>query len=397
MKKLIVLAVAAMFATSAFAGDMKWNGGTGMRYSSSEYNDGLSSNDANGKDRSKQMKKDWAYKANVGATGGSGDVEYGFDIRTATAANNPYINYNNAGDGAIALSQAWFSYNHDFGVVDLTATFGRQKNVFMFDKAEQIFNGGVNFDGFGWQFKMGSFGLNAAQYIIGAHTANNTVGSSTYTKTDSLDNGVTTQNKFAVLYGFQPHMNWKFSDEISTKLAVAFYNWNNVDNNSNQVGGYNSATLNTSAVSSTYRVANPLQWAFTNSWDLPYTLAFNGEYVMNKKNFYPDAAVTEVSNKALSLGLSYGKVKKAHDWSIGYMYGDKGLAASINGFASEKFLADNTGHTVNVDYKLADNFNLGFKAMWLKQKDKKNSSGVAITTAQEQKASHMEFTAGVTF
>jgi len=412
MKKLIVLAVAAMFATSAFAGDLNWNGSTGVRYSGATYDDQLNSTTTVGAgggavNTSKQTMRDHAIRANLGATGGSGNVEYGTAIRTGTTANTDYVNYNNAGGLTIGLSEAWFKYSHDFGMVDVSAIFGRQKNVFVFDASQQLFDNDVNFDGFGWNFKMGSFGLNAAQYILGAHTANGTVGASNYTKTDATEALVSGTRKMSVLYGFQPYMNWKFADEISAMFALGFYNWTNYDSATNRIhGGYNSSTLNTSAATGTVPVHNPKQWQFYTAWDLPFNLGVNAEYIMNKKTQYLQSAGNtfsvqqsgnEADRNAYSVGINYGKVKKAHDWSVGYAYGSKGIASVINTFSNDKFLADNKGHTVMAKYALADNFNLGFKGLWLKEKANKDDVGVGVTTAQSQKTTYWEVTAGVAF
>jgi len=411
MKKLIVLAVAAMFATNAFAADMKWNGSAGWRYESTNYDDQLNSTNATGQNMSKQMRRAHALRANLGATGGSGNVEYGAAVRTNNAANTDWANVNNAADLTIGLSEAWFKYSHDFGVVDVAATIGRQANVFAFDASQQLFDNDVHFDGFGWKFTMGSFGLNASQYILGAHTANGTVGASSYTKTDATDAVPTTQNKFSVLYGFQPWMNWKFTDEISTMFAVGYYLWNNYDSPTNTIhGGYNTFTLNTSAsgAGATVQVDNPKQWQFYNTWSLPFNLGFSWELVLNKKYYYPLATETiEMDNTAFTAGLAYGKVKRAHDWAIGYNYGSKGLASVINTFTYDKFAADNKGHTIWAKYALADNFHLGWKGLFLKEKAKKDESGRDIGSAAatggtamanyEQKTNYWELTAGVTF
>ena len=43
MKNVIVLAVAALFATNAVAAEMKWNGSAGWRYENTSNNDSLDS------------------------------------------------------------------------------------------------------------------------------------------------------------------------------------------------------------------------------------------------------------------------------------------------------------------------------------------------------------------
>ena len=51
----------------------------------------------------------------------------------------------------------------------------------------------------------------------------------------------------------------------------------------------------------------------------------------------------------------------------------------IDGYTNDKFAADTKGHTVVVGYSLADNFNLGFKWMNLKEKELISTSGTSTT------------------
>lgn len=410
MKKLIVLAVAAMFATSAaHAADMKWNGSAGWRYSQTSYDDGLNSAVA-AQNVSKQVKKDHAMRANLGVTGGSSNTEYGAAVSTSSgAANSDYANVNQATDPGIGLSEAWFKYSYDFGTVDFSAIFGRQNNVFAYDASQQLFDNDVHFDGFAQRFTMGSFGLNVAEYILGARTTTaGTVNASSFTQTDATQSGVNNR-KFMSLVGFQPHMKWKFTDEISTMFAVGYYLWAYDGATNRDHGGYNSNTLNGTtgvpANSNVTSVHNPKQWQFYNTWDLPFKLAASWEYVINKKFNYGTTVVNatnqEVDHKAFSIGLSYGKVRKAHDWAVGYAYGSKGIGSVINTFSNDKFLADNKGHTVWAKYAIDNNFNIGWKGYFLKEKSNKNAStGLSETGAnvsQSQKTNYWELTAGVNF
>jgi len=416
MKKLIVLAVAAMFATSAAnAADMKWSGSAGWRFEHTNYDDQLNSKSnvgttagVAGKDISKQMTRTHAVRANLGVTGGQGNVEYGAAVRTTGATiNTDYVSPNNSLDRAIGLSEAWFKYSHDFGMVDMEAVFGRQTNVFAYDASQQLFDNDVRFDGFAQQFKFGMFGLNMSQYILGAHTANNTVGASTYTKTENTEANPNTQHNFSTLIGFQPTMKWKFTDEINAMFAVGYYLWN-YDAVANTIGGgYNSSTLNPNAVTGTVKVDNPKQWQLYTAWDLPFHLGASFEYIMNKKTFYRyggatagEATAIEADNKAWSLGLTYGKVRHAHDWAVGYAYGVKGLASVLGTYSNDKFAPDNKGHTVWAKYALGDNLNIGWRGMFLKEKSHKLSTGAPYSGAnntQDQKTNYWELTAGVTF
>ncbi|MGZ6404323.1 MAG: hypothetical protein ACXWTJ_22905, partial [Bdellovibrionota bacterium] len=105
MKNLIVLAVATLFATTASAAEMKWNGSAGWRYSQTKNDDGLGSLDsvANSKDVSTAKNKAHQMRANFGATGGWEHVEYGFGLRTNNATNDDYVTVNQNADKAIGL------------------------------------------------------------------------------------------------------------------------------------------------------------------------------------------------------------------------------------------------------------------------------------------------------
>lgn len=438
MKKLIVLAVASLFATSAIAGEMKWSGSAGWRYDGTKYDDNLGATStaagiANGKNVSQQKIKSHALRANLGVSGGWENVEWGFGMRTggANATNSDWENVQAARDLGVDVEQAWFRYVRDFGSLDLAATFGRQMNVFASDGwSQQLFDNDVRFDGIGWQFKFGMFGLNASQYVLGAKSQG-VNGASTHTSTEATKADPTTQSKFNTLFGFQPHMTWKFTDEIETMFAVGYYIWNDDSNTNATGGGYNSNTLNANSTkpaipngngANGFRMHNPRQWQFFNTWTLPYKLSAQWEYVMNKESKYSTATLAgytngsrnvDVSKSAFALGLKYGDVKKAHDWSVSYVYGSKGIASTINAYANNLVLADNKGHTLNAAYALADNFHLGFKWFSMKEKEKKNvtdvaaagntsaqTSGVAYAgnqSQQEQATKYMELTAGVMF
>ena len=141
MKKLIVLAVASLFATSAVAGEMKWNGSAGWRWVSTKQSDGLESknNTTANKDVSTLKSKAHNVRANLGVSGGWENVEWGVGVRTTSAANNDWKAVQNAGDHAAAFELAWFRYLKDFGALDINVTVGRQKNVFAYDETSQNF------------------------------------------------------------------------------------------------------------------------------------------------------------------------------------------------------------------------------------------------------------------
>ncbi|MGZ3740519.1 MAG: hypothetical protein ACXVB9_14155, partial [Bdellovibrionota bacterium] len=425
---------------------MKWNGSAGWRYNQNKHDDGLNSvvsgtTGAGGKGTSIQTDKSHAMRANLGVTGGWENIEWGMGMRTTGARNTDYVNVTSAGDQVFGLEQAWFRYLKDFNSVNMSLTIGRQKNVFAYDMgAQSLFDNDVRFDGFGWNFKFGMFGFNAAQYVLGSvtHAATNgaiagqptssTANASSFSVTDSSESSATGTKHFQMLYAFQPHMNWKFSDEIEAMFSVAYYRWV-YEGAANQTGGgvgaQNNGAGNTipPIASSAFKMDNRSQWDFLANVTLPYNLAFTGDLVKSNAAAYDNQSIsgynglsTTVSSTAWTLGLTYGKLRKAQDFTIGYAYGTKGIGSVINTFTNDKFLADNKGHTVVVGYSMADNFNLGFKWMNLQEKERVSTQGTATTGAlagnaysnsaagvagvnanQKMKTNYWELTAGVAF
>ena len=404
MKNLFVMAVATMFATNAFAAEMKWNGSAGWRYWQNSQDDGLGSlnSAALGQDVSKTKTRTHELRANLGVTGGWEHVEYGFGLRTSKgAANDDYVTVGNNLDKTIGLDQAWMRYVRDFGSLDLGVTVGRQKNALVYDQQwETLFSNNVRWDGFGWNLKFGMFGFNAAQYVLGsvqhagagASATTSTQNTSSYSVTDSSQNNPQTTQRFQVLYAFQPHLNWKFSDEIEAMFAVSYYRWV-YEGAQNAIGGNGLVTTNgnggtiPSLAYKSYRMDGNNQWDFLLNLSLPMNFAFTGDLVKANKASYNDRTVVggytgsaiDVGSSAWTLGLTYGKLRKAQDFTIGYAYGTKGIGSVIDLYTNDKFAADQKGHTVVVGYSLADNFNLGIKWMNLKEKEAISTSGTATT------------------
>lgn len=439
MKNLIVLAVAALFATNAVAAEMKWTGSAGWRYAQQSINDQLDSknNATDNKDVSTEKTRMHQIRANLGVMGGWENVEYGFGIRTNGAGagpkNSDWNTVQNGGDQTLGIEQAWFRYVRDFGGLDLAATFGRQKLALATDTQWQtLFDNDTRWDGFGWNFKFGMFGFNAAQYVLGAVNQGAT-NASTYTYNEATENAAATKSRFNMLYAFQPHMTWKFSDEIEAMFAVAYYKWNSMGLTNTIGPNRNIANAGTvpSIAGSTYNMDNKDQWDFLANVSLPFNLAFTGNFVKASKAAYNEASIgngavytgatnaadvrrPDVSSTAWTLGLTYGKLRKAQDFMLGYAYGTKGIGSVVSGFSNDVFPADYKGHTVLAGYSVADNFNLGFR--WISRSEKErinvsnthanggglpygaSAAGVAGTNAnQQQKVSYWELTAGVAF
>lgn len=449
MKKLVVLAVASLIATSANAAEMKWNGDVNWRFSSTKIVDGLNSKHTvmglagvnAAKDVSETITKAHQISASLGATGGWENIEWGIGVRTqsrgigsansvtpmagvtvpaeeaANAKNSSYTTVNSA-DLGIALSQAWFRYTRDMGSLDFNVTVGRQKNVFAYDTFTQnFFDNDVNFDGLGWQFKFGMFGFNMSQYVLGAKNGG-AQGGSTHVKTEASETVASGMSSFNALYGFQPHMNWKFSDEVEAMFAIGYYSWD-YEATANRAGmpanWTNNNALNTGNAiqGNDFKVHNPRQWQFLTTWKLPYKLAGSFELVMNKKQVYDDISTTPVvpnvayyvgtrrpdaGRTAWAAGLKYGQLGRAHDFTIGYSYSNKGLASVINAYTNDKVQADNIGHQIKAGYSVADNFNLGVAVNFLKEKNQLNpSNGLPYAGQQERRTTYMEANAGVLF
>jgi len=415
MKKLIVLAVASLIATQANAAEMKWSGSAGFRYDQTAQDDQLGSK-VGAFDTSKQTNKEYKVRANIGAAGGWENVEWGIGARTSNTgvANDDWVAVQNNNDRPIAFELAWFRYLHDFGSLDFSATIGRQKNVFAYDSVSQnFFDNDVRFDGFGEQFKFGMFGLNLGQYILGSDAAGTNGSSSSFNRTESSAQSTLGPTKFNYVFGFQPYVNWKFADEIEALFAVGFYKWSDLGE-TNAIGtgsSWNTGTVTPTAQGAVLKLDDARQWQFLTTWTLPYRLSFNGELVMNKTmpmnslistSFTGTAAqVKDADKSAWSLGLTYGALKKAHDFTIGYAYGSKGEGAVINRYTNETFQADRKGHRITVGYSIADNFNLGWDAYFLKEKDftnpLNNQAQTGTTANQKLKYTYWELSAGVMF
>lgn len=421
MKNFIVLAVAALFATNAVAAEMKWTGSTGWRYLQQSVSDNLDSknNTTANKDVSTVKTRAHQIRANLGVMGGWENVEYGFGMRTggAAAVNSDYVAVGGAAspDLGINIEQAWFRYVRDFGSLELAATIGRQKNAMLSDTAWQtLFDNDVRFDGFGWNFKFGMFGFNAAQYVMGAQTGPGATGAANYSYNAATDDAAGTKARFSMLWAFQPHMTWKFSDEIEAMFAVGYYNWN-YQGQTNATGGVALPIANAGTVApvaaSTFNMSNRHHWDFLANISLPFNMTFTGDLVKSTSAKYNPASLgtgaaytgaeVTVSNTAWTLGLTYGKLRKAQDFTVGYAYGTKGIGSVINAFTNDRFAADQKGHTVVAGYSLADNFHLGFRWINLSEKEKlSTTTGLAYAgTAAAQKNSHSywELTAGVAF
>lgn len=444
MKKLLVLAVACLVTSPAFAADLKWYGDVGVRYNQNKFDDGMAATTSaradGAADVSKETTKAHMMHARLGVTGGKDHVDYGVGLHTSGATNNTdYVYFNNNNDRTIAAELAYLRYSNDFGFGDLSVTMGRGENVFAADHNGQIlFDNDITWDGFGWKWKMGNIGFNASQYIIGGNNAG-TVGNSTITNTEESNMGVSQNSaasaynrkqNFTTMLGFQPTFNFRFTDEIEAMFAVGYYIWNGQSNTTtNTVHGHqaslnsNARRTSTGAISDdaqTVAVNNPHQWQFLVDTSLPMNFNASFEYIQNKKMYYDAFAASaanvttgnygggmtrEMKRSAWAGTLTYGKLARAHDWKVGYTYANRGLASAIDAYTNDSVLADEKGHILTASYNLTDSMSLGGRYISTKEISKMdaqgNSVGNATTSANATSRSHAnkywELTAGVAF
>lgn len=387
MKKNLAIIALCLFTNSlAHAGDAKWNGGAEMRYGNTTYNDSLDSPHG----LSDQYSKKIELRANLGVVGGWDNLEYGLGFRTQSAINNSFATVSelNNKDPGIRWDIAWMRFVRDFSFFNLGITIGHQKNIFAEDPNSQfLFSEDDRFDGLGWSFNLVSLGMNMGQYVLGHDSSSAHLG---------------------MLYGFQPYLNWKFSDETDILLAAGFYSWNHAGiagsaDSSNLSGGdYNTSSYNNNASAPfAYNMNSAHQWQFLALLNLPYNLGLNGEYVKNQKANYPGSgtiAPVPVDNIAWTAGLVYGKLKKSHDFTFGYYYGKKGLGSVLDSYSNVLFPADNEGHTVFFKVNALDHFHVGAEALILTEVGLKQGNGLAYANPNQiQTSTYWEVNTGMEF
>lgn len=410
MKKNVALVV-FLFITASLSGnaEAKWSGAAGLRWAYVKADDGLSTRDAAGHDSSVSHTRQYQGLGKLTYSDSLTDeLDFAVGMRTSGSAVSEWLNFNNNADLNPTLELGWFRYTKEGQFGKLSATAGRQKNVFAYDTVNQIiFDNDVRWDGFGWQYAYKDFGLNLAQYMLGA-TSQGTAGASTITHTDATDSVAETRSHFAVMYGFQPYANFKLNDEISTKLAVAYYDFGGTGAKSSSgwyANNIHGGTAGTVGNVNPVVVDNSKIWHFMNSWTLPYSLSFAAEYVMNKTIHYGTRAApttVKADRDAYGLTLGYGAaaVKKAWDWNASYSYISKGIASVVGSFTNGDMPADNKGHFFNGKLAVADNLALGFKVYFFKERAKLGGDGVALAAPnqnREQQTRRLELASVVSF
>lgn len=397
MPNLVALALAAvLLAPAAARAEVQWSGSTHTRYRLFDYDDGLGSKDAAGKDLSKQKLRAWDYRGNVVARAAWENVEAFLGMRLSNVQVNDFNTFNNGGDGTVRLDLAGMKYSlKPTESLAASLTVGRQASPWFFDKlAQHVYDTDVRWDGFHWDLKYGDFGFMASQFVWGARDQG-AMGASSYTENEATSSVATTQGGMSVLYAFEPWAKLKLTPEIDTTLAVAFYNWSNAENLSNTIhGGYNSSTMNPNAATGTVVVNNAKIWHVYNQWNLPWNLHAVGELTFNKKVFYTGTR-EEADSKSFLAGAGYGALKGAGDWTFDYFYTSKGIASMVGLLTNGGIRPDNKGHLFYLRYSPFPKWTLAVVSYFLKEKADKTAAGVATPLSQKQMQWY--FSAGVVF
>lgn len=403
MKKhiLVSLFTLALVPVAANA-EITWTGGAGVRHLIRKNNDGLNST-TGGLNSSKSTRKDHQLRGDLNASSKSDSLDWGVGVRTLSSATSEWVSFQNNGNLAIGLENAYVRPHTELLGGEGSVTIGRARTVFLYDSlAQGFFDKDNRFDGLGWSWKMGDYGLNVSQYALGARNSG-TWGATTYTETDATKNAANTQGGFGTLYSFQPHAKFKFSDEMDAMVAVGYHMWQGTG------GAYTNAvhggTAGTAGNVNPVIMDNARQLQFLTEWNLPMKLRFVGEYVRNKKVNYGIRGAggdtgREAKRDMFALSLAYGKPKKMGEWSLSYSYVEKGIASVINTFTNGNMPADNTGHLVDAKYMLADGLTLGAKMELYREKSKLAGDGLAVASPNQnrkQTQDRFEFTAAAAF
>ncbi len=423
VKKYLILVTLFLMTSAASAANITWHGGVDYRYSELGINDNLDQEeeiDGSMESISESTDKSHMYRMGLGAMGGWDNVEWGVTVGTIGpegTANSDWTEANVRGAGAgsdlsLGVREAWLRYGNDWGFGDVGLTFGRQMLPFSSGSNQVFWDKDVRLDGFSQTWKWGSFGLNLGQYILGSVEDNEIRGSS-FEETPKDEKNPSLQNGFSALYGFQGTFDWRFNDDFMMNFAAGMYQWSRTLGPQYQNTIPNSNGLGLDSARDRVSQENSRHWAFLLGLDMPYSLNLEYELVFNREILYgaPPAAIgapfapdddnEAQDSTAWSLGLTYGELKKAHDFMIGYAYQDKGLGAVSNRFTYEFHPAGFSGHHLWAKYSLANNFNLGLKYNSLSEKDPRDQNGAELISidGKDEKIdrSYWEFTTGIMF
>ncbi len=411
MRPFFFFFILNIFCFSSAQAEVSWNGSTSWRHLFRERDDGLASRDAAGKDQSKQMTKRWEIRAALGAGEKGEVVDWGVGFRTQSSAGSEWLTVRNSLDLAIGLELGFVRFRSNWWESEWAAKVGRQTAVVYYDTLGQaLFDKDVRWDGFGWTWKKGNFGLNLSQYVLGAFSGS-AVTNSSFSETDAEKADANTQRHFGILYSFQPHFKFQVTEQVQALFAVGYHLWSGTGGNQsvgwyeNQIhGGVRFPTAGAAGDNVDGVILdNSRQWQFFTEWTLPMSFRFIGEYLLNKevsygKRFVP--TTVKADRDSLALSLVYGKAKLARDWSLSYSFVDKGIAASVNTFSNSNMPADNIGHLVDARYLLADGLAVGAKGEFYREKAQLDGAGQRLTAPNQnrkQVEDRYELWAGLSF
>jgi len=391
MRKLHWLIMALYFCQCGGAlADVTWNAGAGYRNVVQLFDDGLGTKDANGKDSSVTNRKRWQYRALIGPSETRESLDWGVELRTQPSGlvNTDWVSSGNNLDLHPAMSLAYARLHGKVWGGTWAVTLGRQRNAILYDDvAQTLYGNPVRWDGFGWNFQCGNFGLNFAQYVFGA-TNNGVAGTSTYSLTDSSQSVANTQSHFAVLYAFQPYLKIPISTDILSTLALGFYNWSGVGGN-NASGFFDNAvhagTPGTVGDVTPVSLDNARQWHLLSDTTLPYDFRFVGEVVRNKAVVYGSrlmaaSPLTNADRTSFALSLVVGRPKKAGDLSFQYSYANKGIGSVFGTLTTEDIAADNISHLFELRYLPVDTLSLAARLQYHREKAKLGGDGQPLGT-----------------
>lgn len=389
LKLLAGLAILSLAAPYAQA-EMKWNGGAGVRTTHKVFNDGLETKNTANKDTSKSTEKRWEIRGSLGVTGTGENVDWTIGVRTASSQTSEWVRVTSGTDQSFNLELANARLHYDLGGGDFGVTVGRQKAAFMYDGVVQtFFDKDVRWDGLGWNWKSGAIGFNASQYVLGATDRGTALQPSTFTKTEATDASPNTRSHFAMLYSFQPTFELKISDEVKAAFGLGYHIWQGtggqhggaVANSLGYTNNIHGGTAGTIGDVTPVTLDNARQWQFVTDWSLPSKLRLTAEFVRNKTTRYgPPGNISNRNAKRDALGLSlfYGVAKKAHDFTVGYSYSEKGVASVVGTFSNGDALPDNRSHMFDAKYMLADAVALGGKLQYHKEIGRVDGRGESL-------------------
>lgn len=332
----------------------------------------------------------------LGAGAKGEKVDWGIDLRTQPTGSrtSEWLSNANSADLAVGLGQAYGRFHETFWDTDFALTFGRAKTVVLYDNlSQQLFDNDTRWDGFGWAFKRGIFGLNAAQYVLGSTSQGTAASASSYSYTDATQASADTQSRFAVLYAVQPWVQLKLGEEITSTLALGYLNWSGTGGGSgsgfysnNVHGGTAGSVGNTNAVI----MDNSAQWQVLSDTSFPRGLRLVGELVRNKRIYYgtrttPASPQVEADRTAWALSLAWGKPKKAGELGFSYTYGSKGIASVVNTFSNGDVSADNQSHLLEGKYCFADGASFAVKAQFHSEKAKLGGDGQPLASPNQNR------------